>query len=314
MVLGWLGAGLVFTWGLAQALFPDATFAQGALQVAGDWAAVPVVALLVVALVAREHRLAAASSSVVMLHLLALSGLWGSRVTPPACGPSMTIVSANLLMVHPNPAPLFAELEAWDADVYVLQEYSPRWDYLWMGSRVSTTHPYGTSLVREDSFGTAIWSRHPITAEVFDLGGVTQSRARVPFGAGEIDLINVHVLPPRTSEYFPLWRQGLDDLVALAADEAVPFVITGDFNASPWSKFARDMHGVADDAWELIGTGFGTTWPNGVFPLPPARIDHVFLSRDLTVTSFGIGDALGSDHAPLRVEIAPRTGGGLCVQ
>lgn len=311
--LAWVGIVGVFVWGLAQALVPDATFPQGAVQVAGDWAFLPALVFGLAAVFGSDRALAGASLSVAALHLGALGLLWGPRVAPQACGPSLRIVSANLLMVHPNPGPLFEELESWDADLYVFQEYSPRWDYLWLGSRLSTTHPYGTSLVREDSFGTAIWSRTPLNAEVFELGGVPQSRARVALGAGQFDVFNVHVLPPRTSEYFPLWRQGLDDLVALAGGDALPFVVTGDFNASPWSKFARDMHGIADDGWELVGAGFGHTWPNGVFLLPPARIDHVFVSRGLTVNRFVIGDALGSDHAPLQVEVAPRVGGVLCV-
>ena len=45
------------------------------------------------------------------------------------------------------------------------------------------------------------------------------------------------------------------------------------------------MHDLADDAWETSARGFGPgfTWPNGLFPCPPIRIDHIFVSHDLGV-------------------------------
>ena len=52
-------------------------------------------------------------------------------------------------------------------------------------------------------------------------------------------------------------------------DADQPFIVTGDFNAGAHTAFAARARRAADDAWELAGRGPGTTWPNGVFPLPP---------------------------------------------
>ena len=76
--------------------------------------------------------------------------------------------------------------------------------------------------------------------------------------------------------------------------------------------FARQMRKNFDDAWDLAGHGVGWTWPNGVFHLPPLRLDHLFMSRDLTVTEIHVGTGANSDHRPLIAEIAPRQGGRLC--
>ena len=50
----------------------------------------------------------------------------------------------------------------------------------------------------------------------------------------------------------------------------------------------------------------GATWPNGLFPLPPMRLDHVFVSRDLTALDVAVGTGAGSDHRPVVARIARR--------
>lgn len=247
-------------------------------------------------------------------------GAWGvvlardlvPRTPPPACGEPLRLVTANLLMVHPDPTALAAELAAADADVLVLQEYSSRWEAALASLRA--TYPYGVDRVRDDSFGTAIFARVPLEAEVFDLAGLPQTRARLRLGDRDIELWNIHTLPPRTPEYLAPYLEALDSVAAFmerAAAGGESFVVTGDLNATPTSRFAGRVRGwpwapgPAADAWELVGGGFGFTWPNGVFPLPAARMDHVYLSHDLTIGTIEVGRGAGSDHRPLRVTIAP---------
>ena len=66
------------------------------------------------------------------------------------------------------------------------------------------------------------------------------------------------------------------------------------------------MSALADDAWDTGGRGFGFTWPNGMFPYPPIRLDHVFVSRDLGVRSARVGEGVGSDHRPVVADVARR--------
>ncbi len=84
------------------------------------------------------------------------------------------------------------------------------------------------------------------------------------------------------------------------------FIVGGDFNSSPYSRFATKVAPVADSAWDLAGEGYGHTFPNGVNPLPPIRIDHIYLSKDLTALKIRLGHGLGSDHKPLFARIARR--------
>jgi len=143
--------------------------------------------------------------------------------------------------------------------------------------------------------------------DVFWLTELPEMRGVLSFEGHDIELLNIHLLPPRTGAYVPYFRAGTDGVVDIIRRlGARPFILAGDFNATPDSYFVARMRVLADDVWELAGHGFGATWPNGIFPVPPIRLDHVFLSRDLTATSVTVGTGSGSDHRPLIATIARR--------
>ena len=51
------------------------------------------------------------------------------------------------------------------------------------------------------------------------------------------------------------------------------------------------------------GRGYAITWPNGMFPLPPIRIDHALLSPEVECLAISEGIGTGSDHRPLVVDL-----------
>jgi len=294
----------------ARLVVHDAAFVLVVLNQFSLWlyaAAWPVLAL---AAWARKPRLAAVVAPVAVWHLWLVVPPLFSRTPPAACGPSLSILSANLLMVNPAPAALAQEIFDADADVVLLQELSPMWEAVLDEQGLFAGWPEGWQVVREDSFGSAIASRLPLdTTGDFELTGLPQTRASLTWEGREIGVLNLHTLPPRTPDYEFLHRAALEDVAAdlrARAGRGESFVVGGDLNASPYSRFFVDIADVADDAWDLAGRGFGFTWPNGVFPLPPSRLDHLIVSRDLTVMAIAVGRGEGSDHRPLRVEVAAR--------
>ena len=161
--------------------------------------------------------------------------------------------------------------------------------------------------VQDDSFGTAIYSRWPLqNAETLELGGVSQARADAQTPIGPIELLDVHTLPPRTLEYLPVHLQGLRDIEGWVQTATGEFLVAGDFNTGPRAALFRKLRSVVTDAWLQAGSGPGYTWPNGLFPLPPARFDHVLLSNGLAAVAAEVGVGEGSDHRPVRVEVAKR--------
>ena len=268
----------------------------------------PVWPVTAAAIVGRRKRLAVLAGVVVALHSYWTITPLLPRTAAATTGRTLRIVSANLLMVHDDPPRLAAELDRLDADVYLLQELSPHWDDELERRGFWSRYPFNKRLTSDDSFGTAIASRLPVRdLDVFWSAELPQMRGVLRVDDRDIALLNVHLLPPRSLDYVPYYRQGANDLVAMVKElGANSFIVAGDFNSTPDSSFAARMRGLSDDAWEVAGRGFGFTWPNGMFPLPPMRLDHVFVSPDLSVLRATLGVGLGSDHRPIIADIARR--------
>ena len=268
----------------------------------------PVWPVAAAAVVARRKRLAALACVVAALH-----GYWTiapllPRAAAATTGRQLRVVSANLLMVHDDPALLADELDRLDADVYFLQELSPHWDDELERRGFWNRYRFNQRLTSEDSFGTAIASRFPVhNLHVFWSAELPQMRGVLRVDDRDIELLNVHLLPPRTQDYVPYYRQGADELVAIVQRlGGKSFIVAGDFNSTPDSIFAARMRSLSEDAWEAAGSGFGFTWPNGMFTIPPMRLDHVFVSPDLSVVRATLGVGLGSDHRPIIADVARR--------
>jgi endonuclease/exonuclease/phosphatase (EEP) superfamily protein YafD len=266
--------------------------------------------IAVAALLARRRRLAAVALVIVACH-----GYWTmARLLPrparaaPAGAQRLRVVSANLLVVNEQAAELAAELEGLGADVYFLQELSPEWDELLEARGFWQRYPFNRRVTSEDAFGNAIASRLPVRdLDVFWSADLPQMRGVLRFDGRDVELVNVHLLPPRTLEYTRHYRKGADALLEIVRRfGGRTFIVAGDFNATPDSYFAARMRAVSDDAWEAAGSGFGFTWPNGMFRIPPMRLDHVFVSRDLDVLTAAVGRGAGSDHRPISAEVTRR--------
>jgi endonuclease/exonuclease/phosphatase (EEP) superfamily protein YafD len=228
--------------------------------------------------------------------------------------PRLCVMSANLLMVNTDTDGIIGEVLAAKPDVLLLQEYTAGW-HAAMQEKLAAEYPYSSVVMREDSFGIAMYSRRPFAGEVdqrFPLGraGVEQMRAEIDVEGVRIALYNVHLLPPRTLLYAGEHRLQVADLLDALKREPHPYIVSGDFNFPDLSpqQTALKRNG-AREAHQVVGYGRGATWPvNSVFRyiVPGLRIDHVFLSQQLTATSCKTGVGRGSDHRPVIVDVAIR--------
>jgi endonuclease/exonuclease/phosphatase (EEP) superfamily protein YafD len=227
---------------------------------------------------------------------------------PATTGRTLRVASANLLVVNETPEVLAAELLSLDADVYFLQELSADWDAAFERLGFWRRYPFNRRIDGEDAFGAAIASRIPVRdLEVFWSADLPQLRGVLRVDDRDVELLSIHLLPPRTRDYTITYHKGADALVDIVRRFGPrSFIVAGDFNSTPDSDFATRMRDLADDAWEAGGRGFGFTWPNGMFPCPPIRLDHVFLSHDLGVLGVRVGDGAGSDHRPVVADVARR--------
>jgi endonuclease/exonuclease/phosphatase (EEP) superfamily protein YafD len=77
-----------------------------------------------------------------------------------------------------------------------------------------------------------------------------------------------------------------------------PFIISGDFNETPYNYVYFKMRALFSNTFEEVGNGFGFTFNSMLFFL---RIDHQFHSKAFEATEFRVDRSMKlSDHFPLR--------------
>jgi endonuclease/exonuclease/phosphatase family metal-dependent hydrolase len=92
-----------------------------------------------------------------------------------------------------------------------------------------------------------------------------------------------------------------------------PLVLMGDMNAAPTASELAPLYTALTDAWQAAGSGDGYSYP---VANPHARIDDIFVSRDMTVNQVAVATtpatAVGSDHLPVVAELSvPGSGVGI---
>ena len=230
---------------------------------------------------------------------------------PPAevAGETLTIMSVNLLAENRLTQPILGEILAADPDILLVQEYPPHW-HTAIQAALGARYPHVRYELRLDSFGAAIYSKRPFVGEVeLNLpladGPKPQIRAVVRVAGREVAIYNIHLEPPTLFRFGRQSRQ-FADLADLLAAETLPAIVAGDFNFTPRSRHAAALHRLGfSDAHTLAGRGRGATWPyHHLVPwLPGVRIDHIYLSGQLTAVESRTGVCAGSDHRPVVAEL-----------
>ncbi|MDR1350224.1 MAG: endonuclease/exonuclease/phosphatase family protein [Zoogloeaceae bacterium] len=165
--------------------------------------------------------------------------------------------------------------------------------------------PYRLAQLEDSPFGIALMSRHPLVgARILDVIGtefpVVTAQLVLPEGR-QVMLFGIHPPPPVGSDLAELHTQFMDAL-ALQIDPAVPTVVFGDFNATPWSprlQVFMTQTGLYD---AQQGFGLSGTWP--AFTARYADflgipIDLTLVSNDLRIHTRRTGPDWGSDHLPV---------------
>lgn len=264
-------------------------------------------------------RSAAAVLLIVMGVALAptLATLWPRREAA-APGTGLRILSVNLFAGNRRLAALVEEIVSAEADVVLVQEYTPAGRAL-LRPRLAPSYPHAIESPQDDCFGMAVFSRRPFLEPPqvhLPIGETGNPQVRIVVeGCGRpLALHNVHLLPPTGLAYVRRGRREFLDLARIAAAEPLPTVICGDFNFTNDSAQAAALRRAGfRDAFDLVGWGPRWTWPTWGMDvlIPGIRIDHAYLSRDLTATRAAVGVGRGSDHRSVLIDLGVRWIGGL---
>lgn len=255
---------------------------------------------LVVALVLKQMRQAipAGVAAAVSLMTWQTPAPFASPQTAPDDTAMVRVVSAN---VHADPAALAAlakQAQAYGADVVSVYE-APTLD----DEKLQALFPGLTAIaIRNSADGRGLSKRMlaitrgaatPIA--VVSPGG-RSNRAVLRYGilAGgrTIQIVAGHPVSPGE----PAGMRDRNRLLATLGDgldTGEPFIVMGDFNASPWSRVFAATPGMrAGDP------RFESTFPTLALWLG-APIDHIKFGGGLVLTDYRTGPDIGSDHLPL---------------
>lgn len=262
--------------------------------------------LLGAVLVVGRWRKTGAAVAVVGLVNAALVGLlWmpppGSQVPT---SDTFTVMTFNVRAANEARAGVFDYIARTRPDVVFLHETT----VLWEEAAEAAALGYEIYTVGQPGLIFSTMVLAPADAEFESYGFATAEpravEARFDSPAGPVVVLGTHPLSPTTSE-----RAALRDLqVEWAADwaggQSVPAVVAGDLNATQWSHSWRDFVRTSGFLDSTRGFGLQPSFPMDGNPLVRVQIDHVLHSPDLVTVNRILGPRLGSDHAPVIVELA----------
>lgn len=232
-------------------------------------------------------------------------------------GESISLVALNLHYTNTRYATVREYLRGRSADLLVLSELTPAWTQALEG--LGGTYPHKFLQPSADAWGLGIYSRFPIEqAARLDLvkGASAQVRVRLATPAGPVELYGVHLASPTRSGRAALRNRQLESLGdhLHRADPAIPRIVTGDFNLTPYSPyFGRllEAAGLRDAGrlqglrwtWPILGPLLGPTMAPALGLPLSIPIDHVLVNAGVLPGRVAAGPDVGSDHRPIEVRV-----------
>jgi endonuclease/exonuclease/phosphatase family metal-dependent hydrolase len=178
-------------------------------------------------------------------------------------------------------------LTTWKPDIVLLQEVDKNRPIsgsldmpAYLGERLGYYSTFGANVLRpgDSQYGTAILSRFPITASENTL---------LPRGPGEQQRGLLHAVIDIDGLQLSAYSTHLQHTSAdarmrqvsairgLVADDDLPMIMGGDFNATPGTDVMAIARSFLTDTWNAVGVGSGLTAPNSA---PRVRIDYQLYS------------------------------------
>lgn len=226
------------------------------------------------------------------------------RRQPETSGPTLRLLTVNLLVGRADADAVVARVRQADADVLFLQELTADALTRLKQAGLEDALPHAQlELMDGGPRGCGIYSRFPLgegppVAPTY----AAQPTALLELPSGEaVELICVHTQAPALARDGAVrWRA---ELAVLPAPGKRPRVVAGDFNATLDHGAFRDLLrlGYADAA-QQAGKALTPTWGRtGQRPL--LALDHVLVSRGCAVLACSVHAVPGSDHRAVYAEI-----------
>ena len=247
--------------------------------------------------------------------LFAAASLWCSfgvitpafaHSQPPAGDEILKIMSFNMLGDNRDFKAVFERIKEHDPEVLTVLEYTDQWPTVLKA--LNETYPYRLEEPRWHGFGSAIFSKRPLTnvSTTQVTRGVTDNpflSVDIEIGGTPVRLVAVHLLSPMNRARLKIRNRQLTEIAASLVQRDISTIVMGDFNCTPWSPFLSDFMKRTHLRDSRSGFGYQASW-NALHPFLRIPIDHALVSPEIHVHSRKLGYVAGSDHYPLVFEVS----------
>lgn len=238
--------------------------------------------------------------------------MWLSSQPAVASEQRLQIVTLDVTTSLGTRAPVIGWLSTVDADLIFLQQTTPAW--IASIDDADTGYTVIAEPGQSGQTGTIALAKVPYEAEVYPVLPGTEPIVEVTAElAGQpVTVLSMRADTP-TGEEDAAQREELFQAAGeLVASRTEPVVVIGDLNVTRWSHAFRTLTSAGSLNNSEDGFGYQATWPANDWPIAGdyagLPVDHALTTAALTTTGRAIGPAVGSDHLPLIVDIAPTAG------
>lgn len=231
----------------------------------------------------------------------------------------LVVMVANVLTANRDHDSVVQQVNDSDADVVAILELGTPL-HARLEKDLAATYPHRITNPQDSgNFGIGIYSRYPVsdTAKfALNIEAIKSIATTVTKNAKRYRVVATHPLPPMGKRGFHNRNdhlQQLSDRIAAyrQSNPTLPMVLVGDLNLTPWSPIFSDLESKtglkrAGRGWGMTPTWYATTEDKKAFFPMGLILDHALISDDLQCLSRKVGQANGSDHRSVRVELATK--------
>jgi len=215
------------------------------------------------------------------------------------------LFDANVSQSNRNLNEIAHEISRDRPQVVTMEELTPVALRSLQSTHVMDEYHYSFVRPTSASLGMGLWSVYPLVgATEWYAFGHPELRASLKLpGNRRLRIDVLHTLAPYGTEEPLTWADEMLAIRTELASEPRPLVAAGDLNATWYDWHFQSLLALGlRDAAVVAGQGWRMTWPRDQQPVVPyLRIDHILISKGVSLNSYRLGEGRGSDHHPLLV-------------
>ncbi|MEH0840979.1 endonuclease/exonuclease/phosphatase family protein [Micromonospora sp. CPCC 205711] len=227
---------------------------------------------------------------------------------PAAGGPTLRLLTANLLKGGGDARTLVDLVRRERVDVLTVQEFTPQAQAALDRAGLAELLPHRQLNPEVGTTGSGVYARFPLSAGGFRRNpgfAFTQAYGTLAVpGAPPLRVESAHPAAPYAIAVVDDWFADLRAQPRATPDGPLS-ILAGDFNATLDHAPLRALLGSGYvDAADAAGAGLTGTWgPYDGDLIPPVTIDHVLVDRRIAVRAVRVHGVPGSDHRAVLAEL-----------